>query len=593
MVRAARTRLLDPSAPNPSVETAAARIPAAPLHRPLARRRDPRAGRSADDARRSAARSTATRLAIVPYVMPGFALAKLAAEVLRGGTRTSRGCCCSARPVHLRRDRPRVVRAPHRAVADAERYIASRASLALTASPSAPSGAEVDYTRLAPILRGELAADGGARHCVLDGCAPRDIRDFVDDPDLDSLATRGPATPDHVLRTKPLPLILRIGQWSRQRTMRHCADEVAARRWRSTARRTTQYFRRQTRAKQRRAHAAGPVDPRVILVPGLGLIDRGPRRARRAPRRTSTSTRWTSSASAEALGRYAPLAPRATSSTWSTGRWSRPSWQGRRERPLECPRRLRHRRGVRHRRGRRAALRRRWRAPFPRRPRSRVAGVAAGAGCRRTPSSMSRTGSAVARSIDAAVRRFGGIDGTVSNAGIAPQGPLRDCPPDVLDAVPRRQPLRPPVGRKQRPSASCAAQGTRRVPAVQCVEGTPRPRSRFRRLCRRQGRASSPSCASTPSRRAPPASAPAPSTPTASGPDCSHRRTCRDAPPHADSPSTSTIAPICSAARSRRTTWPSAFLNLALRRKHDGRDAHRGWGNMRLRRDSPFWPRRN
>jgi NAD(P)-dependent dehydrogenase (short-subunit alcohol dehydrogenase family) len=39
---------------------------------------------------------------------------------------------------------------------------------------------------------------------------------------------------------------------------------------------------------------------------------------------------------------------------------------------------------------------------------------------------------AVQASIDAAVERFGGLDGVVSNAGIAPQSPIHECDPAVL-----------------------------------------------------------------------------------------------------------------------------------------------------------------
>ena len=104
MVSVQRANLLDPVAPNPSVETLLhAFLPHKFVdHTHATAVLEPR--RSARQARRSARKSTTAAWAIVPYIMPGFALAKNAADVFerdpqgrRADPRTSTASSPSAR----------------------------------------------------------------------------------------------------------------------------------------------------------------------------------------------------------------------------------------------------------------------------------------------------------------------------------------------------------------------------------------------------------------------------------------------------------------------------------------------------------------
>ncbi len=80
MVTFQRINLLDPSSPNPIGRNAAARLPAAQIHRPHPFHR--RAGADRPAGRRGhRARALRHALAYVPYVMPGFALAKSVADI--------------------------------------------------------------------------------------------------------------------------------------------------------------------------------------------------------------------------------------------------------------------------------------------------------------------------------------------------------------------------------------------------------------------------------------------------------------------------------------------------------------------------------
>jgi rhamnose utilization protein RhaD (predicted bifunctional aldolase and dehydrogenase) len=127
MVNAARTRLLQAHAPNPSVEVLLhAFLPATYIDHSHADRILALVDQA--DAEARCREIFGEHLAVVPYVMPGFALAKLAAEVADAeGLTAARAAAtvaaaidrwvwyaAAARPVHLGRDRAAVVRAARR-----------------------------------------------------------------------------------------------------------------------------------------------------------------------------------------------------------------------------------------------------------------------------------------------------------------------------------------------------------------------------------------------------------------------------------------------------------------------------------------------
>jgi rhamnose utilization protein RhaD (predicted bifunctional aldolase and dehydrogenase) len=119
------------------------------------------------------------------------------------------------------------------------------------------------------MLRGALGS-GGNRY-VLQLRNDAAVLDFANDDALDSLARRGPATPDHVLRTRPLPLILRLDQAGDTGAEVRAAIDRAVAEYRAEY---EQYFLRQTTTRGLARTRLDP-DPRIILVPGLGLIAAG------------------------------------------------------------------------------------------------------------------------------------------------------------------------------------------------------------------------------------------------------------------------------------------------------------------------------
>ena len=264
MVDFQRVNLLDPRAPNPSVETL--------LHAFLPHKFVDHTHADAvlaltdqPDGESICREVYGGTMGLVPYVMPGFGLAKACAAaheedpsvegliLLKHGIFTFGGTAGEAYE--------RMIAAVDRAeahVARRRRWVA--VSDAPGSQPAVPAAA------VAPILRG-LAS--GAGRLILDFRSGGAVREFVDREGL-ARAASGPVTPDHVIRTKPRPLILappRPG--GLEDFAREARQAVAA-----YVREYEAYFERNN-ARQAGSRRALDPYPRVILVPGLGLFGLG------------------------------------------------------------------------------------------------------------------------------------------------------------------------------------------------------------------------------------------------------------------------------------------------------------------------------
>ncbi len=416
MVNAARVRLLDSSAPNPSVETL--------LHAFLPHTFIDHSHADAiltlvdqPSARQLCADVFGDRLAVVPYVMPGFDLAKLAAQtyeahpecegllLLQHGLFTFGATARESYERHVD------------AVDRAERAIASRRGSVSVAAGPRPS---IDGSTLMPWLRGRLGE--GERRYILELRQSERISAWLDAEDLTARATRGPVTPDHVIRTKPWPMIVDPGA---SPLPAHLEQQLEAYRGRYRG-----YVQRQLDQRGADKVPLDP-DPRIVLVPGLGVVAAGA--TAKAARVAADLFEHTIGIvqDADAIGRYQAL-PEAD--LFDMEYWS-----------LEQAKL-----------GRRAAPPMQGRVVL-------VTGAASGIGAA-TAAAFARQGAAmmlvdrdaeglaaVAASLGAAhrvvdlcdreaveacvrdtVALFGGLDGVVSNAGTAPQAPIDRCPPQVL-----------------------------------------------------------------------------------------------------------------------------------------------------------------
>ena len=210
MVRIQRENLLDPMAPNPSVETL--------LHAFLPHKFVDHTHSTAvlslidqPDGEALCAETYDGRMGVVPYVMPGFALAKMAADVY-DATPDVEGLILHKHGIFTFGDTAREAyeRMIEMVTLAEERLARNRTAVFETAQlpqAVAPLGA------VAPILRGACSRkdernEGAWRRLILDFRTTPEILNFVDGAEVARYSQAGVVTPDHTIRTKNWPLLL-------------------------------------------------------------------------------------------------------------------------------------------------------------------------------------------------------------------------------------------------------------------------------------------------------------------------------------------------------------------------------------------------
>lgn len=268
MVKQQRAAMLDPGAPNPSIEailhaiipqtyvdhTHANAIVAITNHK---------------EGRKVVEDLYGDRIAIIPYVMPGFDLAKAVAKTLaKVDARKLEGLVLMNHGIFTMHDDAREsYELMIRLVTEAEKLLASRLGKSF-ALPKAK--AKDDLLALAAIRRGVSKLRGVPVIASLD--ASSEAAGFSSRADVAKLATRGPLTPDHTIRTKRVPAV--IGP-DPGKSLAKFADDYRA------------YFE---------ANAKGetllPPDPRWAVWPGHGVISFGATEAEAAVIRDIATHTW-------------------------------------------------------------------------------------------------------------------------------------------------------------------------------------------------------------------------------------------------------------------------------------------------------------
>ena len=241
------------------------------------------------------------RLGFVPYVLPGFGLAKKAIEVFERG-KPSDGLILSKHGIVTFGDSAR--EAYERMIAMvmlAEEFVArKRKTMAAAALPHNIAG----ESHIAPIVRGvcsekDATVEGAWRRLVLEFRGGEAVRNFVNAKDLQRVSQLGVITPDHTIRTKNWPLVLPAPENGKlddfARASRERASQFAAH--------YRDYFARHNKRAGGIKRELDPL-PRVVLVPGLGLFGLG-RSKRNAIIAADIAEAWMEGVSdAEAIGKF-------------------------------------------------------------------------------------------------------------------------------------------------------------------------------------------------------------------------------------------------------------------------------------------------
>ena len=265
MVAIQRGNLLDSAAPNPSVETL--------LHAFIPHKFVDHTHANAilalcdrPDGMALCRKVYGSRAAIVPYVMPGFALALKAKEVFdahpqcEGLILHKHGIFTFGSTARAAYDRMISL------VSRAERMLrGTRGRRVFTIKLPKALATAAD---IAPVLRGLVTAPG--LRFVLAHRANDEVLTYVNGRELTRYSRQGPVTPDHVIRTKPRPLILPAPDAGG-------LDTFAAAARKAVENYQVDYGRYFARHNARAIPKKRPLDamPRVVLVPGVGLFGVG------------------------------------------------------------------------------------------------------------------------------------------------------------------------------------------------------------------------------------------------------------------------------------------------------------------------------
>lgn len=305
MVNFQRVNLLDASAPNPSVETL--------FHAFLPHKFIDHTHANAvlalsdqPDGRALCAEVYDGRCALVDYVMPGFALAKMASQAQQGMPEAE-GLILLQHGIFTWGDTAKeayermielVGLAEARLAKNRRNVFVPRALPANLATPA----------EVAPLLRGLAAipvnaGDGVYRRWIVEFRTGPAHLNFVNGEALARYSQAGTITPDHVIRTKAKPLIVPPPEAGRLDAFAEAAKAAFA----AYADDYKAYFARQNARVGGIKTMLDPA-PRVILVPGLGVFSLGASAKDARIAADIYDNAVTTITDAEAVGRFTSIA---------------------------------------------------------------------------------------------------------------------------------------------------------------------------------------------------------------------------------------------------------------------------------------------
>jgi rhamnulose-1-phosphate aldolase/alcohol dehydrogenase len=269
MVNDQRTHLLDASSPNPSVETL--------LHAFLPHKFVDHSHADAilvianqPNAEKICKEIYGDELSVVPYIMPGFDLAKAAAEAYEENPRVVGLVLINHGLFTFGKTAKESYDAHIKAVTQAETYIQNHPRQPLTLADDYGSANDQDILKaLGPVLRG-LYRERSGTSWLVHHRESGPAREFASSKECEKWSQIGTATPDHVIRTKQKPLLLDPQHLDDPERLRSELEETLNRYEKAYHK----YFVTNQAKKGVDLKELDPL-PRVILVAGLGLVTMG------------------------------------------------------------------------------------------------------------------------------------------------------------------------------------------------------------------------------------------------------------------------------------------------------------------------------
>ena len=276
MVNCVRSNLLDSTSPTPSVET----LSHAFLPHKFINHSHAAAILSVtnqENAEEICYEIFGKKMGIVPYIMPGFELAKRTLEVFEQDSDVD-GLILLNHGIFTFADEAKTsYECMIDAISAAEKTLANSGKKVFEAVSATPQ--LKNLSSLAPIIRGvcvsqdEQISTGGIysrNKFILEFRTTDLILEFVNGKELERYSQAGVATPDHVIRTKNHPLILNLPTVNESENYLLRTKKLVE----AFQEKYDSYFHRQVESKGLEKTKLDSI-PRVVLVPGLGLFGVG------------------------------------------------------------------------------------------------------------------------------------------------------------------------------------------------------------------------------------------------------------------------------------------------------------------------------
>ena len=240
---------------------------------------------------------------IVPYVMPGFDLAKRAAEIYESHPEVEGLILIKHGIFSLGKTAKETYKRMIKLVTLAEKRLARgrrKPSTSIRLPVKLASVSEV-----APILRGVLASkftNGDHQRWILDYRTNMKIKHYINGSDLGSYSQRGVVTPDHTIRTKNIPMLVAVPDAKNLSSFALNCSKARS----EFANASHRYFARHN-GKRDSTKVELDTTPRVILVPGLGLFGVGKSKKDAGIAADIAENTIAVIRDAEAIGKFEPL----------------------------------------------------------------------------------------------------------------------------------------------------------------------------------------------------------------------------------------------------------------------------------------------
>ena len=304
MVRLQRANLIDPASPNPSVE---ALLHAFIPHKFIDHTHSTAVLALTDqpDGEALCREVYGARVGYVPYLMPGFGLAKAAAQVFDADPSVEGLVLVKHGIFSFGADARQAYERMIALVTMAEERLAkNRKPVFVSAKlPPRPAG----LAEVAPIIRGACSlpdskTDGAWKRFVLDFRGNDAVMNFVNGAEVVRYGQAGVVTPDHNIRIKNKPLVVAAPEAGGLAGFRNAVRDAIA----AYGESYKDYFARNNARVGGIKTMLDPL-PRVVLVPGVGLFGLGRSKKDAGIAADLAEAAIATITDAEAVGRFEPL----------------------------------------------------------------------------------------------------------------------------------------------------------------------------------------------------------------------------------------------------------------------------------------------